>query len=120
DRRTQLTPFPDPDSELQPVTETAAGAISGRVGVGWLALPAWTDDRLPARANRACPSVVTDRHIFVVGQQRVVGPELLADIGRVMNADVEVSVVADQAGHVQPDLSLADELRFNLIAISLV
>ena len=41
--------------------------------------------------------MIADRHVLVVRQQRVVGPELLADIGRVMDADIEVGVVADRA-----------------------
>ena len=54
--------------------------------------------------------MIADRHIFVVGKQRIVGPELPADIGRVMDADVEIGVVADEAGHVQPHLGLTDQL----------
>ena len=49
--------------------------------------------------------MIADRHIFVIGQQWIVGPELLADIGRVVNADVEIGVVADEARHVHPDLA---------------
>ena len=61
-----------------------------------------------------------DRHIFVVREQWVVGAELLADVGRVMNADVEVRVVADEAGHVHPDLALPDQLRLDIVTIALV
>ena len=64
--------------------------------------------------------MIADRHIFVVGQQRIVGPELLADIGGVVNADVEIGVVADQAGHVQPHLALSDQVHFDIVAIALV
>ena len=39
--------------------------------------------------------MVADRHPLVVGQQRVVGPEQLADVRRVVDAGVEVGVVAD-------------------------
>ena len=42
--------------------------------------------------------MVADRHPLVVGQQRVVGPEQLADRGGVVDAGVEVGVVADAAG----------------------
>jgi hypothetical protein len=42
--------------------------------------------------------VVTDRHVLVVGQQRVVRAEQFADVLRVFDADVEVGVVADFAG----------------------
>ena len=74
----------------------------------------------PDGAHRACAAVIADRHIFVVGQQRIVGAELLADVGRVMDADVEVGVVADQARHVHPHFALADQLRLDVVAIALV
>ena len=45
--------------------------------------------------------MVADRHIFVVGQQRVVGAEQLADVLRVLDADVEVGVVANPRRQVQ-------------------
>ena len=64
--------------------------------------------------------MIADRHIFIVGEQRIVGAELLADIGRVMNADVEIGVVADEAGHVQADLALPDQSRLDIVAIALV
>ena len=41
--------------------------------------------------------MIADRHPLVVRQQRIVGPEQLADVGRVVDADVEVGVVADRA-----------------------
>ena len=44
--------------------------------------------------------MVADGNVLVVRQQRVVGPEHLADVGRVVDADVEVSVVADAGGQV--------------------
>jgi hypothetical protein len=62
--------------------------------------------------------VIADRHIFVVRQQRIVGPELLADIGRVVDADVEIGVVADDARQVHPHLGLADQLGLDVIAIA--
>ena len=37
-----------------------------------------------------------------------------------MDADVEIRVVADEAGHVQPDLALPDQLRLDLVAIIFV
>ena len=64
--------------------------------------------------------MIADRHIFVVRQQRIVGSELLADVGRVVNADVEVGVIADQAGHVQPNLGLSDQLGLDIVAVAFV
>ena len=51
---------------------------------------------VPADADRRGAAVVADRHPLVVRQQRVVGAELLADRGRVVDAGVEVGVVADR------------------------
>ena len=39
--------------------------------------------------------MIADRHELVVRQQRVVGPELLADVGGVVDPDIEVGVVTD-------------------------
>ena len=46
--------------------------------------------------------MVADRHVFVVGQQRIVGAEQLADVGGVVDAGVEVGVVADGGRQLQP------------------
>ena len=56
-----------------------------------------------ADADRRGAAVVADRHPLVVRQQRVVGAELLADRGRVVDAGVEVGVVADLARHAHLD-----------------
>ena len=113
-------PRPIHRPELELVIEAAARAVFGRVGIGRLALAIGADDRLARGADRAGPAVIADRHIFVVGQQRIVGPELLADIGRVMDADVEIGVVADQARQVHVDFALADQMDLDIVAIALV
>src|SRR3954452_19625485 len=64
--------------------------------------------------------MIADRYIFVVGQQRLVGPELFADVVRVMDADIEVGVIADEAWNVQPDFALSDQLRLDVVAKALV
>ena len=45
--------------------------------------------------------MITDRHVLVVRQQRIVRPKDLSDIGRVMDTDIEVGVIADARGQVQ-------------------
>ncbi len=40
--------------------------------------------------------MIADRHVFVVRQQRIVGPEQLAGVGGVVDAGKEVGVVADR------------------------
>ncbi len=120
DRRAELVAAADPEAELELVVEAAARPIVRRVRIRRLALPAGAHHRLARRPHRARPAVVADRHIFVVGQQRAFGPELATDIGRVVDADVEVGVVADQAGHVHPHLALADQARLDIVAVALV
>ena len=44
--------------------------------------------------------MIADRHPLVVRQQRVVGAEQLADVGGVVDADIEVGVVADAGRQV--------------------
>ena len=120
DWRSQLVALPEPNAELELVIEAAARAIFGSVGVRGFALPARTDHRFARRTHRACAAVIADRDIFIVWQQRIVGPELLADIHGVVNADVEISVVPDEARHVHSCLGLADQLRLHVIAVALV
>ena len=120
DRLPELVAAADPDAELELVIEAAARAIFGRIGVGGLALAVGPDHRLARSAHRARPAMIADRHIFIVGQQRIVGPELLADVGRMMNPDIEIAVVADQARHVQPYFAVADEVRLDVVAIAFV
>jgi hypothetical protein len=64
--------------------------------------------------------VIADRHIFVVGKQRIVGPKQLADVGCVMDPDIEIGVVADDAGKVHPDLGLTDQLGFDIVPVAVV
>ena len=54
-----------------------------------------------AGQDRGCPAVVADRQPLVVRQQRSVGAEEPAHRGGVMDADVEVGVVADLARQAQ-------------------
>ena len=119
-RLPELVAASDPKAKLELIIEAPARSVFGRVGIGRLALAAGADHRLARRPHRACAAVIADRHIFIVGEQRVVGPELPADIGRVMDADIEIGVIADEAGHMQPDFALADQLRLDVVAEALV
>jgi hypothetical protein len=69
---------------------------------------------LAARADGRTAPVVPDRHPLVVGQQRVVGPEQLAHRGGVMDARVEVGVVADVARQRHLGLVLRHQQRAGL------
>jgi hypothetical protein len=56
--------------------------------------------------------MVTDRHIFVVRQQVIVRPKELADILRVMDADIEVGIVADAGRQVHGHVRCPMQQRF--------
>ncbi len=73
------------------------GAEPRRVVLRALDLAARPREGVPADVDGRRAAVVADRHPLVVGQQRVVGPELLAHRGGVVDADIEVGVVADLA-----------------------
>ena len=55
--------------------------------------------------------MVGDRHPLVVGQQRVVGPEQLAHRGGMVDAGVEVGVVADGTGQCHLRLGLRQQAQ---------
>ena len=54
--------------------------------------------------------MIRDRHVPVVRQERIVGTELLSDIGRMVNRGIEVGVVSDIDGDFEGDVRYAMEL----------
>ena len=90
----------DVDRHFQLVVEPLAGAEArGAVGARHAQLRHRPRELLARDADRRAAPVVADGHPLVVGQQRVVGAEHLADGGGVEDAGVEVGVVADAGGH---------------------
>ena len=65
----------------------------------------------PLGDDRRTATVVADRHPLVVGQQGIVRAEQAADGRRVMDAGVEVRVVADHAGQRELGIGLRHEAR---------
>ena len=63
--------------------------------------------------------MIADRHIFIIGQQRLVGAELASDVHRVVNPDVEIGVVADRAGQVHRRLDRGEQVRLDRGALRL-
>jgi hypothetical protein len=51
--------------------------------------------------------MIADRHMLVVRQEWIVRPEDLADIGGVMDAHVEVGVIADPRREMQHTIGRA-------------
>jgi hypothetical protein len=91
----------DPDAEFELAIEPARRRVDGGWRVGRLELPARAGDRGARNAHRRGAPVIADRHVLVIGQQRIVGAEQFADRGGVVDADVEIGVVADAERQVQ-------------------
>ena len=101
DRAALLVAGAYPDTELELVVQVAAGAEARGRLVGALALTARAAHRDAGRDDRGGPAVIAYRYPFVIRQERIVRPEQLADIGRVVDADIEVGVVTDRGRQVQ-------------------
>ena len=108
-RVAQRIAFTHEDAQLQLNVEPLARAHHGHFGAGGHGLPLGAMKRLARHTNAGCAAVVANRHPFVVGQQRVVGAELLADVGGVVHRGVEVGVVANAGGHVVLGLGLGQQ-----------
>ncbi len=105
----QRIAFTHEDAQLQLNVEPLVRAHHGHFGAGGHGLPLGAMKRLARHTNTGCAAVVANRHPFVVGQQRVVGAELLADVGGVVHRGVEVGVVADAAGQAVFGLGLGHQ-----------
>ncbi len=64
--------------------------------------------------------MIADRDMLVVGQQRLVGAKLSADIGGMMNADIEIGVVTDRAGQMHGRAGPGPQMRFDHAARRLI
>ena len=107
DRLAERIALADEEAELELVVEPLRWRRARAAHRRALGLAARALEVLAADADRRGAAVIADRHPLVVGHQRVVGAEQLADRGRVMDAGVEVGVVADAAGHVHLDARIA-------------
>ena len=105
-RRAQRVRRGDHDAHLELVVQAARRRQHRHLRVGRHQLAPGAVERVAAREHGGCAPVVADRHPTVVRQQRVVGPEQPADRRRVVDARVEVGVVADLAGQAELDVRL--------------
>src|SRR5262249_19434295 len=95
-RRAERVAGTDPNAKLELVVEAARGA-EARSGLACgLTLAVRAAQRGAGDRDRGGAAVITDRHVFVVRQQRIVGSKELARIGGVVNAGEEIGVVADR------------------------
>ena len=86
----------DVEAELQLEIEIARRSVARRRFLRALALAARPLDRRAADPNRRGAAVIGNRHVFVVRQQRIVGPKRAPGIGGVEDRGVEVGEIADR------------------------
>ena len=98
DGRAEGIAFPDEDSELELVVQASARGEFGFGATGRQDLSPRPADLLPGQADRGAAPVIADGQPFVVGEQRIVGPEQAAHGGRMMNGGVEIGEIADDRG----------------------
>ncbi len=91
----------DPDAEFQLEIEPFTGTEGRRFRIGHLGLAPGADDWFITRADRRGTTVITDGDVLVVGQQGIIRPEQLAHGYRMMDAGVEIGIVADARRQVQ-------------------
>ena len=87
---------PDKESGFDLVIKRLGRREVGRRAGGRQNLASGALHGCAADNNRRCPAVIADRHIFVIGQERILRPEKPAHIRGVMDRGIEVGVVADQ------------------------
>ncbi|MCY1336769.1 hypothetical protein D9M69_225820 [compost metagenome] len=96
-----LVALADPDAQFQLVVQALAGAeargfLARRQGLAQRAAHRGAGD-----ADGGGTAVVADGHVLVVGQQGIVRAEQAADVVGVVDAHIEVGVVADMRRQVQ-------------------
>src|SRR5262245_9573693 len=122
DRRAQLVAGADPNAELELVVETAAGPEAWvRFGRPF-ALAVRAAKRRAGHGDGGGAPVIANRHVFVIGQQRIVGAEELTRVGGVVDAGEEVGVVADRGRKLEAAIvgavNEARPQRFDLGALA--
>mmetsp|Transcript_4941 Transcript_4941/g.17802 ORF Transcript_4941/g.17802 Transcript_4941/m.17802 type:complete len:315 (+) Transcript_4941:3963-4907(+) len=101
---------PDEQAQLQLAVDAGAGLEHRCVGIRRLDLALGPAQLGSADDDGAAAAVVADGHPLVVGQQRVVRAKQAADGTGMVDAGVEVGVVADVAGQRELGLGLGQEL----------
>ena len=95
DRVAHLVALTNPDAQFQLIVQTRAWAESRLGSAGRQGLAFRTTDIGAGRTHGGRTTVIADRHVLVVRRQRIVRAEQFADVLRVLDADVEVGVIAD-------------------------
>src|SRR3546814_2999854 len=74
-RGAKIIPGAYPYAHLQLIVQPLAGGQDGRIGIGSPDLSLRPFQRRAADLNRGCAAMIATRHIFVIGEQRIVGPK---------------------------------------------
>src|SRR3546814_3713656 len=93
-RGAKIIPGAYPYAHLQLIVQPLAGGQDGRIGIGSPDLSLRPFQRRAADLNRGCAAMIANRHIFVIGEQRIVGPTQPPNIFGVANAGVENGIIA--------------------------
>ncbi len=112
--------FADPHAQFKLEIETARRTETWRFGVRRSGLAVGTDDGLARRPDRGGAAVITDRHVLVIGQKRRIRAEQRSDLGGVMDADIEVGIVADAHRQMDDAVLCRMEVGFGSGAVALV
>src|SRR6266511_1425813 len=92
----------DPDAKLKLVVETARWPEARNGFACAFALAIRAAQLRAGRSDRGGATVIADRHVFVIRQQRIVRAKELARIAGVVDAGEEVGVIADRGRKLEP------------------
>ncbi len=92
----------DPDTQLQLVVEPLARTEARLAGTRRQGLAIGAPHRCAGHIDGRSATVIADGDVLVVRQQRIVRAEQLADVVGVMDADIEVGVVAYPGRQMHP------------------
>ena len=64
--------------------------------------------------------MIADGHVLIVWQERIIGTKLSANIGRVMDANIEIGIVANLSGDMHLNRVQPVEVRHYLCPVALM
>src|SRR5690606_6836325 len=92
----------DPDAQLQLIVEPLARTEARLAGTRRQGLTIGAPHRCAGHIDGRSAAVIADWDVLVVRQQRIVRAEQLADVVGVMDADIEVGVIAYPGWQMHP------------------
>ena len=116
DRLSQRISPANEESDFRLVVEGLRRTERRRERVGQSALAHWPAHGGVAHDDRRGPSVIRDRDVLVVGQQRIIRAKQLPDVRRVVDRGVEIGVIANRDRQPELDVGHADQDAVRAIA----